>query len=247
MNIEASLRAAPSSAGATSAMAVHAELRRAILSLELLPGTVLDERLIGDRFGISRSPVREALIRLAAERLVETAANRTSTVARFDIADLPGFFDARDFVYRSGARLAARNATANDIAAIDQLCRAGQATRDVAAYVSINRDFHLAISQAGGNRILAEWTRSLLDKGQRILGLYLLDRITLLKDDSLGTGDHHRLIVDAIATGDVNAADAAAAEDSEQLCRDLAKWLTKRRLAAFSFDPPLVQTSDSHS
>jgi DNA-binding GntR family transcriptional regulator len=223
-------------ARATSASAVHAELRRAILSLELLPGAILDERHLGERFGISRSPVREAMIRLAAERLVETSANRTATVSRFDIADLPGYFDARDFVYRLGARLAASNATDQQVAAIEAICRAGQESVDIAAYVSINRDFHIAIADAGGNRWLSQWTRGLLDKGQRILGLYLLDRIMAPDTGRDGTGDHHQLMFEAIAARDLQAADAAASADSEQLSIDLARWLTKRRLADFAFE-----------
>lgn len=60
---------------------IYAELRRDILELRLAPGAVLDEMEISRRFGISRSPVREAIIRLTAEGLAQSLKNRGATVA----------------------------------------------------------------------------------------------------------------------------------------------------------------------
>src|SRR5215470_1029017 len=78
----------------TGAVYVYDSLKAQILDLELKPGTLLDETLVSRQFGVSRSPVREALIRLSAEGLVQNLRNRTSIVAPFDVAALPAYFDA---------------------------------------------------------------------------------------------------------------------------------------------------------
>jgi hypothetical protein len=84
----------------TGASYVHEHLKNQILHLELMPGTLLDETEISKQFGVSRSPVREALIRLSAEGLVQNFRNRTAIVAQFDIANLPAYFDAMQLLYR---------------------------------------------------------------------------------------------------------------------------------------------------
>src|SRR5215472_13088025 len=93
----------------TGAVYVYDSLKAQILDLELKPGTLLDETLVSRQFGVSRSPVREALIRLSAEGLVQNFRNRTAIVAQFDIASLPAYFDAMQLLYRLSARLAAQN------------------------------------------------------------------------------------------------------------------------------------------
>src|SRR6266404_3667316 len=95
----------------TGAAYVYDSLKAQILDLELKPGTLLDETVVSRQFGVSRSPVREALIRLSAEGLVQNLRNRTSIVAPFDVATLPAYFDAIQLLYRLSARLAAANIT----------------------------------------------------------------------------------------------------------------------------------------
>src|SRR5579885_1314317 len=99
----------------TGAAYVYDSLKAQILDLELKPGTLLDETLVSRQFGVSRSPVREALIRLSAEGLVQNLRNRTSIVAQFDIGTLPAYFDAMLLLYRLSARLAAANVTAAQV------------------------------------------------------------------------------------------------------------------------------------
>src|SRR5689334_22265948 len=96
----------------TGAAYVYDSLKAQILDLELKPGTLLDETVVSRQFGVSRSPVREALIRLSAEGLVQNLRNRTSIVAPFDVEALPAYFDAMQLLYRLSARLAAGNASA---------------------------------------------------------------------------------------------------------------------------------------
>ena len=71
-------------------------LRDEILALDLAPGAVLDETSIAERFGMSRSPVREALIRLAGDDLVVTLSNRSTVVAPIGVQSFPKYVEALD-------------------------------------------------------------------------------------------------------------------------------------------------------
>lgn len=68
---------------------VYDTLRREILALTLQPGQLLDETTLAERFDMSRSPVREALIRLAGEELVVTLSNRSTIVAPIEVGTFP--------------------------------------------------------------------------------------------------------------------------------------------------------------
>ncbi|TIQ54284.1 MAG: GntR family transcriptional regulator, partial [Mesorhizobium sp.] len=82
-------------------------LRNEILSLTLQPGQLLDETTLAERFDMSRSPVREALIRLSGEDLVVTLSNRSTIVAPIEVATFPKYVEALDLAQRVNTRLAA--------------------------------------------------------------------------------------------------------------------------------------------
>jgi DNA-binding GntR family transcriptional regulator len=208
----------------SGAVAVYDEVRRDILGLVMKPGTLLDETELAERFKLSRSPVREALIRLSAEGLVQTLRNRSSIVAPFDIVAVPCYLDAVELLYRLTTRLAAINrkpAQLKDIQAVHREHLAAVKRRDLASMISLNRDFHLAIAEASGNSYYIGWTRQVLDQGQRILGLYLHDAGQF--EDSLNThwGNRHLAIVKAIEAQDADAAEEAARRDAEVIASQM--------------------------
>ena len=83
-----------------------------------MPGQPLDETGLAERFGLSRSPVREALIRLSLEELVVTLPNRSTIVAPIEIATFPAYVDALDIAQRMNCRLAAEQRTEADLKSI---------------------------------------------------------------------------------------------------------------------------------
>jgi DNA-binding GntR family transcriptional regulator len=206
------------------AQAAYAAVRAQILTLELPPGSVLDERALAASLGISRAPVREALIRLAAERLVATLANRTTIVSTFDFTDVAAFLDAQELVYRVVARQAAVRATPRDIAALRAGHAAAAGNDHVVDYIEANRSFHLAIADLAGNAYYAEWLRQLLDRGQILMGL-TFDHLLPTDDDA---ADPHGELIDAIAARDPDAAEAAAARDAGYMARALAAHVGTR-------------------
>ncbi len=216
----------------TASAIVYDQLRADILSARLEPGSVLDERLLAQRFGFSRSPIREALVRLWAEQLVQTLANRTSIVAPFDVVTLPSYLVARDFVYRLGARLAAQRRTDIDLARIEAALLAGEAAHDLNSYVEGNRRFHLTIAEAARMPILRQWTREVLDRGQRVLALVASREAATGGLHKMGDQDGHEAILAAIRAGDAATAEEAAGIDASTLGELVAEALTQAAIVS---------------
>src|SRR3954464_1466927 len=130
---------------------VYEQLRSAIVNLELPPGSPLDEVRLSQQFALSRTPVREALVRLVGDGLVTTLPNRSTVVAPIDFEKLPVYFEALTLMYRVTTRAAALRRTPVQIVVM----RAAQAEyvraverNDAVGMISTNRDFHLAIAEA---------------------------------------------------------------------------------------------------
>jgi DNA-binding GntR family transcriptional regulator len=132
------------------------EIRRAILEGRLEPGDVLREEQLARELGTSRTPVREALIELRNEGLVESQATRRAVVRAYDSAELHDIYNLRAALEAHAARLAAERGTqetsAHLAASIDRFHelarRAGEA--DLAGLVSENLVFHAVIAEATG-------------------------------------------------------------------------------------------------
>ena len=210
----------------SGAETVYSELRNQILGLDIEPGTLLDETELAERFSLSRSPVREALIRLAAEGLVQTLRNRSSIVAPFDITAIPSYLDAVDLVYRLTTRLAARNrspAQLEKIIAAQKAHAEAAARDDVMEMISLNHDFHLAVAEASGNPFYVTWTRQILDQGQRMIRLYLYSMGDHATNDAIRD---HKAIVRAIKAQDIDAAEAAARRDAAIISSQMQNWFS---------------------
>jgi DNA-binding GntR family transcriptional regulator len=193
---------------------VHDAIQQRILSLELPPGSDLDEASLVRSFGVSRTPVREALIRLASAGLVVLLPNRGARVAPLELSHIRSFFEALELCQRAVTRWAAARRTDADLVAIDrhrQLFEKMAAKRDQDGMNPANRDFHLAIASACGNTHLQEAYGRLLNEGFR------LSRLSLAYGDG-GKGptdldqivDDHRLICRHIADGNLDKADGMA-------------------------------------
>ncbi len=210
---------------------VYAALREDILSLTIAPGELLDEVQIGRRFRLSRSPVREALIRLASEGLVRTLPNKSTMVAPLNLEEFPAYIDALDLVQRATTRLAAQLRSAADLDRI-KACQAdfeaAVEARDALAMIEANRDFHLAISEAARNRYLKQFNVRLLDEGRRFLRLYFR-----ALDDSLPPElrDEHAGLIEAIERQDADLAERRAHEHTQQVSKRFLDYLARRRTA----------------
>lgn len=213
--------------------AVYETLKHEILDLTLTPGSPVDEVKLAERFGVSRTPIREALFKLAGEGLVVTLPNRFTIVAPIDFPNLPQFFDALSLMYRVTTRLAAANRTDDELSEIRELqhgyTRAVEA-RDVPAMIEVNRNFHAAIARAGKNRYYAELFTRLLDEGRRLLRLYYSSYNDTLPRIYL---QEHEDMFLAIERQDIEAADRIAQAHADQIVRQIQASMTEdRRLNA---------------
>lgn len=210
-----------------SARHVYDSLRRRILSLELRPGADLDESTLVEIYGVSRTPVREALIRLGADRLVALLPNRVARVAPIELHMLDEFFEALNLSQRAITRWAAIRHTSDHLRAI----RAGQEAfeaaakeRDPGAQSDRNADFHLAIAEAADNGYIADIYRRLLMEGLRLSRIaltYDFDRDHSLAAHTAKVIAEHGEIVAAIAARDADRAERLGAAHA---------WLFRNRV-----------------
>ena len=213
---------------------IYKKIRDDILCLKLRPGEPLDEVGLARRFKLSRSPVREALIRLAGEGLVTLLPNRSALVAPLDIETLPRYLEALDLMQRITTRMAAARRTEVELARI----RAAQTAFERAcARVSIvdmietNRDYHLAIAGAGRNPYFIALYARLLDEGMRMLHIHFKFRAETqeLKPDLMFA--EHTAMTEAVAQQDVALAERLAHAHAEGFSDTFIRYM-RHNLAA---------------
>jgi DNA-binding GntR family transcriptional regulator len=213
------------------AIHVFDKLRDEILSLQLRPGQLIDEASLAERFAVSRSPVREALVRLAAEGLVVTFPNKGTIVTPLNIDEFPAFIDALDLIQRTVMRLAARHRSDMELAAIrtaQQEFRRRVAANDALGMIEQNAVFHLAIAAAGKNRILTDTYRRILDEGRRTLRLYYRSYGDTLPEELCHAHDAQ---IEAIAAQDVDLAERLGREHAEEVQQRFLHVLATRSTA----------------
>jgi DNA-binding GntR family transcriptional regulator len=192
-------------------------LRDEILTLALAPGALLDETTLADRFGMSRSPVREALIRLAGDDLVVTLSNRSTMVAPIDVQSFPKYVEALDIAQRMNTRLAAELRSKSDLQAIAQRQKEFVTAVKAGNHLAMseaNMAFHMAIAAAGGNPFLTSFYERLLRQGRRMLHLHF-DFIEKGHGGYLLTDEHDEML-DAIEQQDADRADRLAHAHTRQ-------------------------------
>lgn len=206
---------------------VYDQLRDEILDLVLPPGSPIDEVQLAERFGMSRTPIREALVRLAGEGLVETLPNRSTMVANIDFLNLHTFFDALTLMYRVTTRLAASHHQPAELDVIRQhqaRFAAAVEAQDALAMIAANRDLHAAIAEAGRNPYYTSLFLRVLDEGRRLLRLYYQSFDDRLPREYV---DEHEEIISAIETRDVERCDRLAKAHADQIVRQIQQFLSR--------------------
>ncbi len=182
---------------------LYQELKRAIMAGEVLPGERLQPGALAARFGTSLTPVRDALHALAQEGLVEVIPRRGYFVAGVTVRDVLDIFQLRLILETAAAELAAPCIPQREIerlAALSSRYVAGD-IESYKAYLNENREFHLSVARATGNRLLVEALARILEQMQRLLVL----RLDLSNDADSMLAEHH-LLLDAFRRRDPHAA-----------------------------------------
>jgi DNA-binding GntR family transcriptional regulator len=169
-------------------------IRGLIVSLELPPGAVIDERELMQRLGLGRTPVREALRQLAQEQLVEVFPRRGSFVTGVDVRDLARISEVRAALEPEAARLAAERATEGER---DQLADLSDQIKSGADLMALDERIHRAIYTAAHNHLLEKTLGEYYVLGLRIW-MIALGRAEDLED----AVEAHRDLIQAIVAGD---------------------------------------------
>jgi DNA-binding GntR family transcriptional regulator len=188
------------------------EIRGLIVSLELAPGAVIDERELIGRLEIGRTPVREALRRLAQERLVEVYPRRGMFVTGVDVRELARLSEVRAVLEPEAARLAAERATDADRAELALLL--SELDAGAGELIDLDERIHRAVYRAAHNDLLEATLEQYYVLALRIWSI-ALDRARELEE----AVEAHRALLEAIHDGDGERASAtmrAHVENFEQ-------------------------------
>lgn len=187
--------------------ALRDTLEEEILTGVMRPGDRLEEVALARRFGVSRTPIREALLQLSAAGLIQSRPRRGTFVLEVGPRRLMEMFDVMAALEAMCAGIAARRATASDIAEIrsaHEACRAAELSEDGDAYYYRNESFHEAIRAASRHEFLIEQIGALQKRLRPYRRLQLRAR-----DRMRSSFEEHVAIFQAITAGDSDRAAAA--------------------------------------
>ncbi|RMC37293.1 GntR family transcriptional regulator [Paracoccus alkanivorans] len=164
----------PGEAPVTARQRAYDGIRAGILKGAFPPGSFIEEAMACEATGVSRSPVREALNRLAAEGFLELHPRRGAMVRTLSAAELRDLHEVRQMIESQAIRLICRNRRPVP-AQMSELCDTHEATSagDLLACVEINRLFHQALVAAAGNTVLTQVFDSLQANLTRVAMLSL--------------------------------------------------------------------------
>lgn len=185
---------------------IYLALRQKIMRCEIVPGTTLDTASIASHYEVSKTPVRDAMQKLAADGLVMILPRSGYLVAPITFQAVHDILDMRAAIGPHAARQAARYATPAEIALLRQIVREYDAPLDIGAMQQVARRFHIAIARCSRNKRVVALSESLFDELERLLRFAI--------DFTVKTGEHsdeHTALVDAIEAGDGERAAAIEA------------------------------------
>lgn len=211
----------------------YESLKHRILTLDIDPGTVLDETILAVEYELSRTPLREIFQRLAGEGYLALEDNRSTKVSSMDINSMRNFFQTAPLVYASVARLAAENATVLQLKQLREIQHSflnACEQVDVEAMSMHNHAFHEKLGEMAANPYLKPSLQRLLIDHTRMSQMFFRAKNTQ-EEIIIGKASHHHdLMIEAIEN--------RASADIVELT--LAHWeLSRDRMEQFVRPDPL--------
>lgn len=186
----------------------YEQLKAQIVSCRLLPGHVLSEQTLAEELGMSRTPVREALVQLGQDSLVKMTPRRGAFVAELSIQDIQEIFELREaletWAVRKVAGTVPRERLEEFQAAFNRLQRGDP--YQLGGYIDVDEEFHRFLVLQAGNHRCETLFRNLQDQNQRIRILSTRQPGRLAE-----TQTEHLAIVEALRQGECEGAAAAMA------------------------------------
>jgi DNA-binding GntR family transcriptional regulator len=212
-------------------------LKRQILTLELQPDHDLDEVQLSEEYGISRTPVRDVLRRLAGEGYVEIRENRGARVIPMNHATLRDFFLVAPLIYEAVGRLAVQNFRAGQMGELkdcQKRFRAAIAAGDAEAMVVEDNAFHALIGAMAHSAFLQPSLNKLLIDHARIGHTFFRPRNDDMRSNLATACDHHDQFIVAIGERDEAAIVRLVREHWELSRLDMEMFIAPKGLASES-------------
>ena len=203
---------------------VYERLRNDILTCEFKPGSQVHEQDLAQRYAVSKSPIRDALLRLQEQRLVEVLPRRGYRIRPISVIDAREMYEMRLLLEQFCLRRAIERASDEELKQLNRFLVVPQAI-DLAAWITYNREFHIAIALICGNQRMARASIEVVEQ---------FDRLTYTGISSLGDRkvlqcfvDEHGEIIRAMQRRDKRKACALVREHIESSRRRLLDRLDK--------------------
>lgn len=217
---------------------IYEDLKRQILTMELCPDEVLDELTLSERYGISRTPVREIFRRLEGEGFVQIRENRGTRVVPMDHTTLRSFFQVAPMVYAAIGRLAVHNfrpRQLNELKATQQRFRSATQERNAHAMVLENNRFHAIMGEMADNKYLqASLDRLLIDHARIGDTVYRPHNEQMERHLELAVSQHD-LFIEAIERRDEEAVARLVFEHWEPARQNMEMYVAPQGMQAERF------------
>ena len=213
----------------TTADTVAHMLRNEIQRGQLPPGTRLRQNEVAQRFGVSTTPVREALALLQAEGLVRIDPHRGALVFHPTVADLRESYEIRGALEALAATKAIPRMTEDLVEELQKIIDRMRKEKDEVRWVELNNEFHLRLYQASAMPRLCTMIANLRDSSSTYIHMFAAHDLPEHRAD-----DDHQEILDACAAHDVRRARKAIAAHITHTVNGLVRFIEEREKAEAS-------------
>lgn len=184
-------------------------IKWAILNSVYAGGQLITEGALADEVGVSRTPVREALLRLEVEGLVTLLPKRGALIATYSEQDVEDVLEARGLVemHTAAKSFTRRSELLPRIEAVHERMKRNRREHDTAGFTASDREFHEVIVDAAGNAVLSAVYRMLRERQTLFTSVMMRGRVDRM-DEAIA---EHERIIEALAGDDANAFEAIVA------------------------------------
>lgn len=213
---------------------VYEKIRADILACVLAPGSRVFENDLAQRYNVSKSPVRDALLRLQEQGLIEVLPRKGYLIRPISIGDAHDLYEMRLLLEKSCIRRACEEASDEDLASLDKFRIVENG--NLAHWVTYNRDFHRRIAELSGNARMAKMANEVIDQFDRLTFVGVSNAPSPQSTQISGASEkfvaEHCEIIDALQ-----------ARDRSQVTSLINKHIRKsqKRLFTVLENPPIVK------
>jgi DNA-binding GntR family transcriptional regulator len=209
---------------------IYEQLRADILQLRLPPGTEIREAELAARFEVSKSPVRDALMRLEREALVITSPRQGYRVAPVSLADVQDMFHLRAALERACMERIVRQASDDQLATLEPF-RRYEADAWAGGFIEYNRAFHRTLAELAANVRMREHLADLIDQMERVV-LMSVNKVRQGSGNTQSLVDEHCQMIDALQERQVRRAERLAEQHITLAGKRVYDAITKSMISA---------------